>query len=200
LLLPPPLEAVLPAGTILQHSSRECYRGEPLYFGKGKDNRFDDPAGAYGVFYLAMNLPTALMESAFHKHKWWRAGARRKITLSEVQSRMVRIVRVAKDLTLCDLVTEGAAVRAFGLNAVQLALRRYASTRALSGRIAALKTTDGLPFDGILYPSHNNPGGRCIALFDRAADKISLIDDIRLDDHKDWPAFFHDFEVTVQPR
>jgi hypothetical protein len=200
LLLPPPLEAVLPTGTILQHSSRECYRGDPLYFGKGKDNRFDDPAGAYGVLYLALNLSTALMESAFHKHKWWRTGARRKITLSEVQSRMVRIVGVANDLTLCDLVTEGAAARAFGLNAAQLSIRRYSSTRALSGRIAALDTIGGPPFDGILYPSHNNPGGRCIALFDRAAAKINVIDDIRLDDHKDWPAFFHDFGVTVLPR
>ncbi|MGA7180136.1 MAG: RES family NAD+ phosphorylase [Thiobacillaceae bacterium] len=196
----PPLEAELPAGTILQHSSRETYRGTPLHFGKSKQHRYDDPAGGYGVLYLAFNLSTALMESAFHKHRWWRIGAKRKITLSEVQSRMVRIISVVADLTLCDLTSEGAAARAFGLNAAQLAMRRYSSTRALSARIATLNSTRGAPFDGIVYPSRNNPGASCVALFDCAAAKVSVLDDIRLDDHKDWPTFIRDFGVVVQPR
>ena len=162
-------------------------------------HRYDDPAGNYGVLYLAYTLPTALMESAFHKHRWWRVGARRKITLSEVQSRMVRIVRVTADLTLCDLVSEGAATRAFGLNASQLATRKYPRTRALSARIARLTASNGAPFDGILYPSHNNPGARCIALFDSAAPSVSVHEDLRLDDHRDWPAFVRDFDVAILP-
>jgi len=28
------------------------------------------PTGAYGVLYLGRDLPTALMESVFHKHQW----------------------------------------------------------------------------------------------------------------------------------
>ena len=196
----PPVEASVPAGTFLQHASREAYRGTPLYFGSEIQHRYDDPAGRYGVLYLAYNLPTALMESAFHNHKWWRAGAKRKITLSEVRSRMVRIVSVTGDLTLCDLVSEGAATRAFGLTATQLVTRRYSSTRALSARIARLTASSGVLFDGILYPSHNNPGARCIALFDRAAAKVCVHEDLRLDEHRDWPAFVRDFDVAVPPR
>jgi RES domain len=199
-LPPPPIEATVPAGTFLQHSSREIYRSTPLHFGQGIQHRYDDPAGVYGVLYLAYNLPTALMESAFHKHRWWRAGTKRKITLSEVQSRMVRIVSVSSDLTLCDLVSESAAVQPFGLNATQLVTRRYRGTRALSARLATLCAASGEPFDGILYPSHNNPGARCIALFDRASARISLHDDIRLDDHSDWPAFVRDFDVVILPK
>jgi hypothetical protein len=185
---------------LLQHVSREIYRGAPLHFGRAIQHRYDDPGGIYGVLYLAYNLPTALMESAFHKHRWWRVGARRKITLSEVRSRMVRIVGVGAELTLCDLVSEGAATQAFGLNASQLVTRRYGSTRALSARIARLTASSGAPFDGILYPSHNNPGARCIALFNRAAGKICVHEDLRLDEHTDWPAFVRDFDVAVLPR
>lgn len=197
--MPPPLEAVITAGTILQHSSREAYRGQPLYFGKGSQHRYDDPAGGYGVLYLALGLPTALMESVFHKHRW-HTGAERKLTLSEVQSRMVRVIKVLGDVTLCDLASEGAAARAFGLNATQLSVRRYTGTRALSAQIAVLNSATGAPFDGILYPSHNNPGARCIALFDRAAARVAVTEDIRLDDHLDWPAFVQYFGVAILPR
>ena len=196
----PPSEAIVPAASFLHHASREIYRDTPLYFGREIQHRYDDPAGAYGVLYLAYSLSTALMESAFHKHRWWRAGARRKITVSEVRSRMVRIIQVSSQLTLCDLVTEGAAVQAFGLNATQLVTRRYASTRALSARIAKLTAPSGDPFDGILYPSRNNPGAHCIALFERASAKMQVHEDIRLDYHRNWPAFVADFAVTVLPR
>lgn len=199
--MPPTLvEYTVPSGTLLQHSSRETYRDTALHFGKDRQHRYDDPVGGYGVLYLAHTLPTALMESAFHKHQWWRIGAARKITLSEVQNRMVRIVSVTDTLTLCDLASENAAVQTFGLNATQLATRRYARTRALSARIAARFAASGALFDGILYPSHNNPGARCIALFDPAAAKVFVHEDLRLDDHRDWPAFVRDFNVTVLPR
>src|SRR3546814_5425465 len=45
-----------------------------LYFGRSGTNRYDDPAGAYGMLYLGRDLPTALMESVFHKHQWLEIG------------------------------------------------------------------------------------------------------------------------------
>jgi hypothetical protein len=195
-----PHEAAFPAGAILQHASRECYRGQALYFGRDGVHRYDDPARGYGVLYAAFNLATALLESAFHAHRRGRIGARRKLTWSEVKSRMLRIVELRAELVLCDLASEGAAASAFGLNAMQLATRRYASTRALSARIACLKTADGAPFDGILYPSRNNPGARCVALFDRAAVHLRVADDLRLDEHRDWPRFVADFDLAILPR
>ncbi|MCL4791048.1 MAG: RES domain-containing protein, partial [Gammaproteobacteria bacterium] len=93
---------LIDAGELLQHVSRTVYRGEPLYYGRGGTNRYDDPARKYGVLYLGLDLPTALMESVFHKHDWL-ADPKRSITLKEVQSRMVRAVGVLHDLHLADL-------------------------------------------------------------------------------------------------
>lgn len=74
------------AGTLLQHVSRTIYRGTPLYYGRDGANRYDDPARAYGVLYLGRDLPTALMESVFHKHQWL-ADTNRSIALEEVRRR-----------------------------------------------------------------------------------------------------------------
>lgn len=82
---------LIDAGELLQHVSRVVYRGSPLYYGRGSTNRYDDPARAYGVLYLGRDLPTALMESVFHKHQWL-DDAKRSIALKEVQGRMVRAV------------------------------------------------------------------------------------------------------------
>lgn len=92
----------LAAGELLQHVSRVAYRGQRLHFGSDGTNRYDAPDGRYGVLYLGLTLPTALMESVFHKHHWDR-DARRSIALAEVHSRLVRAVGVLDDLELADL-------------------------------------------------------------------------------------------------
>ena len=98
---------LIDAGELLQHVSRVVYRGSPLYYGRSSTNRYDDPARAYGVLYLGRDLPTALMESVFHKHQWL-ADTKRSIALNEVQSRMVRAVGVMADVLLADLARERA--------------------------------------------------------------------------------------------
>ena len=97
---------LIDAGELLQHVSRVVYRGSPLYYGRSSTNRYDDPAQAYGVLYLGRDLPTALMESVFHKHQWL-ADTKRSIALKEVQSRMVRAVGVMDDVLLADLTAPG---------------------------------------------------------------------------------------------
>jgi hypothetical protein len=191
------VEAVVSVGTLLEHSSLEQYRGEPLYFNAKAKHRFDDPDRKYGVLYLGYNLATVLMESVFHEHRWWEEADAREIMHAEVQRRMVRAIGVVADITLCDLASPGAAVKVFGWNAARLAVRNGPRTRELSGEIAALKTKTGQPFDGILYLSRNNPGDKCIALFDRAAHKVHVVDDIRLDDHRDWPAFVSQYGISI---
>jgi len=81
------------AGELLQHVSRSVYRGRPLFYGRSGTNRYDDSARTYGVLYLGRDLPTALMESVFHKHQWLE-DTKRSIALKEVQARMVRAVGV----------------------------------------------------------------------------------------------------------
>lgn len=184
-------------GELLQHVSRTAYRGSLLYYGRSSTNRYDDPARAYGVLYLGRDLPTALMESVFHKHQWL-AQMKRSIALEEVKNRLVRAVGVLNDLRLADLTAPGVMAGYFGLNLEQLASRDYTHTQRVSAQVHAMLTDSGLPlFDGICYPSRNNYPDASIALFDRAKAKVSVIDDIDLVDHVDWPSFVAAYHIGL---
>lgn len=126
-------------------------RDEPLFFGTSRANRYDAAEGEYGVLYLGRDLPTALMESVFHKHQW-HLSHQRSITLTEVRSRLVRVVGLLQPLLLADLTAEGVMAAHLGLNLAQLASRDYVHTQRAS--LAIHRTTDnaGQPhFDGVLY-------------------------------------------------
>lgn len=186
------------AGDLLQHVSRGVYRNQPLYYGRDGTNRYDAPGRNYGVLYLGHDLPTALMESVFHRHQWDKAP-QRSIALAEVQSRLVRAVGVLEELNLADLTAEGVMAGYFGLNLEQLASRSYTSTQQVSGQVHAMRGSDGLAlFDGVLYPSRNNYPAASIALFERAEKKVKVFEDIDLPDHADWPRFVADYRIGVQ--
>lgn len=184
-------------GDLLQHVSRVTYRNEPLYYGRDGTNRYDAPARDYGVLYLGRDLPTALMESVFHKHQWDR-DTKRSIALAEVQSRLVRVVGVLDDLKLADLTAASVMAAYFGLTLEQLASRSYTHTQRVSDQVHAMRGSDDVPiFDGVLYPSRNNYPAASVALFERAKGKVKVIDDIDLPDHVDWPRFVADYRIGV---
>lgn len=186
-------------GTLLQHVSRVVYRGQPLYYGRDGTNRYDAPARDYGVLYLGRDLPTALMESVFHKHQWDK-DAKRSIALAEVRSRLVRAVGVLEDLNLADLTAESVMAGYFGLNLEQLAGRGYTHTQQVSGQVHAMLGSDDAPlFDGVLYPSRNNYPAASIALFERAKEKVKVFEDIDLLDHVDWPSFVAKYRIGMEP-
>lgn len=189
----------LDAGELLQHVSRIEYRDKPLYYGRSSTNRYDDPARAYGVLYLGRDLPTALMETVFHKHQWL-ADTTRSIALKEVQSRLVRAVGVLDDMRLADLTAASVMASYFGLNLEQLASRDYTHTQQVSAQVHAMIGDDGLPlFDGVLYPSRNNYPAASIALFERATAKVGVFMNIDLVDHVDWPRFVATYRIGVEP-
>ena len=187
------------AGELLQHVSRVVYRNQPLHYGRDGTNRYDAPDGSYGVLYLGLALPTALMESVFHKHQWDRDDGR-SIAWAEIRSRLVRAVGVLEGLELADLTAPGVMAGHFGLNLEQLASRGYQHTQRISGEVHAIRGVDGLfAFDGVLYPSRNNYPQPSVALFDRARNKIKVFEDIDLADHVDWPRFVQDYRIGVEP-
>ncbi|WP_317851846.1 RES family NAD+ phosphorylase [Xanthomonas citri] len=164
-------DLILNSGTLLQHISRVNYRGQPLYFGNAALNRYDDPNKVYGVLYLAFDINTALMESMFHKHKWHRRVGR-SVSLTEVNSRLVRAVGVLSGIRLANLNAPDTIARVFGLNLGQISSRNYRHTHSISTRVYQDLDSFGNPrFDGILYPSRNNYPGNCVALFNRAVKK-----------------------------
>ena len=122
---------LIDAGELLQHVSRVVHRAGPLHFGRSGANRYDDPARVYGVLYLGRDLPTALMESVFHKHQWLE-DTKRSIALKEIQGRMVRAIGVMTDMRLADLTAPGVMAGYFGLNLEQLASRDYTHTQQVS--------------------------------------------------------------------
>lgn len=184
---------------MLQHVSRVVYRGQPLYYGRDGTNRYDAPARDYGILYLGRDLPTALMESVFHKHQWDK-DAKRSIALAEVRKRLVRAVGVLEDLHLADLTAEGVMAGYFGLNLEQLAGRGYTHMQRVSGQVHAMLGSDDAPlFDGVLYPSRNNYPAASIALFERAKEKVKVFEDIDLVAHVDWPRFVAEYRIGVEP-
>ena len=190
---------IIPAGELVQHVSRAAYRGTALHFGRAGGNRYDDPAFRFGTLDVGFDLSTALMESVFRQHRWSRR-AKRLITRTDVYSRMVRAIGVLEPLSLADLTAPGVMASQFGLNLAQLASRRYFHTQRIAALVHALAEPGGAPrFDGVLYPSCNNHPAACAALFDRAAEKLSLVDDIALRDHVDWPSFLSTYQVVVLP-
>lgn len=190
---------IIPAGELLQHISRSAYRGTALHFGRSGGNRYDDRALRFGTLYVGFDLATALMESVFRQHRWNR-HAKRLITRTEVYARMVRAIGVLEPLSLADLTAPGVMASQFGLNLSQLASRRYVHTQRIAALVHALAEPNGTPrFDGVLYPSRNNHPAACAALFDRADAKLSLVDDIALRDHLDWPRFLMTYQVIVLP-
>jgi hypothetical protein len=190
---------VIPAGELLQHVSRAAYRGTALHFDRSGGNRYDDPALRFGTLYVGFDLSTALMESVFRQHRWSRR-AKRVITRTEVYSRMVRAIGVLEPLSLADLTAPGVMASQFGLNLAQLASRRYVHTQRIAALVHELAEPGGAHrFDGVLYPSRNNHPAACAALFDRTAEKLSLVDDIALRDHVDWPSFLSSYQVVVLP-
>jgi hypothetical protein len=170
-----------------------------LYFGRSGMNRYDALARNYGVLYLGRDLPTALMESMFHKHQWDQ-DAKRSIAFAEVESRLVRSVGVLVELRLADLSAKGVMASYFGLNLSHLASRDYAHTQQISSQVHEMRDADNLLlFDGVLYPSRNNYPSTSIALFERAQNKVVVVDDIELPDHVDWPRFVEDYRIGVEP-
>ncbi|MDO5102378.1 MAG: RES family NAD+ phosphorylase [Lautropia sp.] len=183
---------LIEAGELLQHVSRTTY------FGRSGFNRYDDPARGYGVFYVGLDLPTALMESVFHKHQWL-SEKKRVISLKEVQNRMVRAIGVLSTLRLADLTAPGVMASVLGLNLEQLASRDYAHTQQVSALVHDMMGVDAQPrFDGILYPSRNNYPAASVALFERSRVKIKVFKDIDLVDHVDWPSFVARYRIGIQ--
>lgn len=190
---------LIEAGELLQHVSRVSYRDKPLHYGRDGTNRYDDVERTYGVLYLGRDLPTALMESVFHKHHWL-TDAKRSVTMKEVQSRMVRAVGVLQDLNLAGLTAPGVMAGYFGLNLEQMTSRDYVCTQQVSTWVHRMTGRRGLPLvDGIHYPSRNNYPAASIALFERAMAKVKVFADIDLVEHVEWPRFVTHYHIGIEP-
>lgn len=133
----------------------------PLYYGKRRLNRFDDPDGAYGVLYLGQDLGCCLAEVLLPRLE--------DLVLApeDIAPYAVSVLRSLEPLRLVDLSGDG--VIAIGADA-SLATGPHAVSRCWS---AALYAHPDRP-DGIYYRARSAPGRLAAAVFERASAKLAV--------------------------
>jgi hypothetical protein len=135
----------------------------PLFFGPigaEPQHRFDSPDGSYKTLYAARSLETAFGETLV------RSPAIPYVTSTAVNARVRSELITIRSLKLYPLLDAG--ISAHSLSFTELHGDAYAKTRAIGALIHRTTTADG-----IVYTSRFD-NQRCIALFDRAADAVSM--------------------------
>lgn len=166
--LPPPSVEVAEGETL-----RRVHRHTrpAMWFGARDGGwRWDDPDHTYGVLYLGRTLDAALAETLL------RSPEEKTVKREDIVVRREALFRVEKTLRLADL--HGAGLSYWGRELADVVSRDYTVPQALSARIH-----NETQLDGIEYRSRFNSDGMCVALFERAADKIrELVSEIPLNE------------------
>ena len=128
----------------------------PLYFGRTARNRFDDPAGIYGVLYAARDPFGAFIET------FGQETGNRTVGVGELKMRCLTEFYPVKPLSLVDLCGPGCLAR-IGADS-----RLFACSRTVAQRWsrAIYDHPDRLRVHGILYPARHNHTRSAVALFD----------------------------------
>lgn len=134
-----------------------------LFFGRTGRNRFDAPAGEFGVLYLADTPHSAFVETYGRTER----PSRRIVTVQELAGRNLALIRASRPLHVVDLTGSGL-VRLGADNRLATGNYRVAQHWSL-----ALWRHPDTP-DGLRYRSRHDPSGCCLALFDRAAEVLEV--------------------------
>lgn len=149
------------SGTLL-HRVHGDGRAARWYGRKDATWRWDDPNGDFGVLYLGRSSEGPFAEALL------RSPADRDVLWSRVQQKRQARFRTLEPLRLAKLHGEGLAW--WEVTAAEIAEADYAVPQGLSLKINAV-----VPVDGIQYRSRFDNDALCIALFDRADNKIDLV-------------------------
>lgn len=133
---------------------------DAVHFGRGHANRFDAPAGEFGVLYMARTERGAFIETFGHD-----TGIR-VLDHQELDARALSRVGVARSLRLVDL--RGPGLARLGADG-ELLTGSYALSQAWA---LALHEHPSTP-DGIAYRARHDPDQVCAALFERARPAIT---------------------------
>ncbi len=138
----------------------------PIHFGRQHLNRWDAPAGEYGVLYLAKDEYGAFMESIGRM-----ALASRFVSKDELARRALSKLGTKRPLRLIDLASSGGLTR-IGAEGSLTNSEVYEVSQHWS---MALREHPVAP-DGILYRSRHDPTREACALYDHCADIVSVTD------------------------
>ena len=136
---------------------------EPVFFGRTGDNRFDAPAGEYGVLYVGKDAYCAFIETFGH------ATGINVVTTAALAGRGLARIEVARPLRLVDLT--GAGLSHLGADERLCTGDDY----ALSQRWSLALRQHPLGPDGLYYCSRHDPERLSAAIFDSAASAMTPV-------------------------
>lgn len=134
-----------------------------LFFGATGHNRFDDPAGRYGVCYLATTVEGAFAETCL------RAVGARFVAFSFLEERSCAEIEVTTPIHLASL--HGSGLAGIGATAA-VTSGPHAVARRWSRAIHDHRQAP----DGISYRSNHDNGEVCVCLFERARGRLQVFD------------------------
>lgn len=125
-----------------------------LHFGRGRENRFDDPRGEYGVLYVAEDEFGAFVET------FLREPSLTLVAKEELAGRILSEIEAIGDLSLVDLTGKG--LQRAGVTG-DVSTAPHEQTWALSRAIFEHPSGP----DGVRYRLRHDLGRVGIAIFDR---------------------------------
>lgn len=133
----------------------------PLYFGKGRKYRFDDPTGEYGVMYVAEDEFGAFVETFLRDPE---------LTLldeEELRKRRLSVIQATGPITLVDVTGKG--LQHAGVKG-DVSTNSHQEVQPLSRAIYEHPSTP----NGIRYRLRHDLSKIGIAVFDRAVPAVEL--------------------------
>ena len=162
----------------------------PLGYGPGL-SRFSDPTGkAFGLLYLGSTAKVAFVETILRDRADGRNGDC-VIEESEIEKRSIATISPTVPLMLVDLTADGPIK--MGVPSDVAGARDQSMAQHWS---VAFHGHSSQP-DGVLYPSRLNEE-RCIALYARAAGKLTVTTTARLlDCRSELAAILNELEIAI---
>jgi RES domain len=137
---------------------------DPIFFGKSKEYRFDDPKAEFGVLYAGTDEECAFLETLVRVPK-----SKGRVLRSDLRIRSMSTLETVKPLRLVDL-------RDHHLAQLRLDSRIFSQvdyTVPQQWARAFYEHSD--PVDGLIFNSRHNPKLHVVALFDRAGHDCAKI-------------------------
>lgn len=151
-------------------------------------SRFSDRDDQYGVLYAAQNVRTSFLEAVVRSRFDRRPD--REIPIDEVAAKSIVWINSVADLNLVDLRGDGPT--RIGAPTAVSHDADHAAGRALSAAVYA-----EIPeADGFLYNSRFT-GDLCMAVFDRAIEKLITTMAIPLVDSADFHEALEEYGITL---
>lgn len=152
------------------------------------DSRFSDPDGRYGVLYAAWNVRTGFVEAVLRSRFDRRRD--REIPAEEVEARSIVWIDSLSDLNLVDLRRDGP-IRIGAPTAVA-----HDANHAAGRSLSAFVYAEISEADGFLYDSRFT-GDACLAVFDRAIEKLTATMVVPLMDSVDFHEALREYEIIL---